>query len=111
MNLSSNPYVKAELDNLQLQFGTKALLTLDDYSALFNTCREKASRHLKRRGVPNIKIGQDIFVPIQDLALFLARLRAEQEGRIIVIKESKESAKSRGFAKKSHDAQLANGRK
>ena len=107
MNLASNPYVRAELDNLQLQFGTKALLDLDDYCSLFKTCREKASRHLKNRGVPNLKVGQDVYIPIQDLALFLAQKKAEREGRIIVISESKEALRSRGFAKKAHEKQLA----
>ena len=112
MNLASNPYVKAEIDNLVLQFGHKALLDLDDYCALFNTGREKASRHLKKRGVPNIKIGQDVYIPIQDLALFLARKKAEREGRLIIIKESKEDIKNRsGFAQKVHEAQLAGRRK
>lgn len=111
MNLASNPYVKAELDNLQLQFGNKALLTLDDYCVLFSTGRQMATRHMKRRGVPSIKVGHDVYIPIQDLALFLARKRAEQDGRIIAIAESKESAKSRGFARQSHDAQLAGNRK
>ena len=107
MNLASNPYVKAELDNLQFQFGAKALLDLDDYCALFNTGREKASRHLKKRGVPNIKVGQDVYIPILELALYLARKRAEREGRIIVIKETKEDIKNRsGFARQAHEAQL-----
>ena len=112
MKLASNPYVKAELDNLEFQFGTKALLNLDDYCALFKTGREKASRHLKMRGIPSIKIGQDIYIPIQDLALFLAKKKAESEGRVILIPESKEDVKNRGgFARKAHEAQLLGGRK
>jgi len=30
MTLASNPYVKAELDNLQLQFGTKGMVVSFD---------------------------------------------------------------------------------
>jgi len=111
MTLASNPYVKTELDNLQLQFGAKALLTLDDYCALFDKGRKMASRDIKRRGVPFFKSGNELFIPIQDLALFIARKKAEQEGRIIVLAKSKEEmAGRRGFTKKAHDAQLV-GRK
>jgi hypothetical protein len=110
MTLASNPYAKAELDNLQLQFGTKAMLDMDDYCALFGCGREKATRHMKRRGVPSVKVGQAVYIPIQDLALFLARKKAEQEGRIVIAPASKEALKSRGFAKNVHDAQLAGGR-
>jgi len=108
MSLASNPYVQAELENLEYQFGRKAYLDLDDYCKVFKTCREKASRHLKGRGVPSIKVGQDVVIPIIDFALFMARKRAEREGRLIIIPESKEDRKKRsGFAKKMHEDQLA----
>ena len=107
MKLSSNPYVKAELDNLEIQFGKKALLDLDDYCTLFKTCRSKASRHMKNRGVPSLKIGRDVYICIQDLALFLARKKAEREGRIIVEQETKENANNRrGFSRMTHEKQL-----
>jgi len=109
MSLASNPYVKAELDNLEYQFGRKAYLDLDDYCKVFKTCREKASRHLKDRGVPNIKVGQDVLIPILEFALFMAQKKAVREGRIIIVQESKEALKSRGFTKKMHDKQLAGG--
>jgi len=108
MSLASNPYVKSELDNLEYQFGRKAYLDLDDYCKVFKTCREKASRHIKERGIPNIKVGQDVVIPILDFALFLARKRAEREGRLVLIAETKEDFKKRsGFAKKTYEAQLA----
>ena len=108
MNLIKNPYVRDELDNLEFQFGNKALLTLDDYCALFNVSRKTASRHIKRRGVHTIKIGIDVFIPILDLALYLARKRAVQEGRLIIITPSEDEMKNqRGFAKKAHDEKLA----
>ena len=104
MSLASNPYVKAELDNLEIQFGPKALLDLDDYRALFGIGREKASRHAKERKVPFRKIGKSLYFPILEMALFLAQIKAEQEGRIII---PKDSVKSRsGFARKAHEAQL-----
>ena len=109
MSLASNPYVKAELDNLQLQFGLKALLNFDDYCALFGCGREKASRHAKERNVPRIKIGKDVYFPTLEMALFLAQKKAEQEGRIII---PKDNVKNRsGFARKAHEAQMAGGRK
>ena len=109
MSLASNPYVKAELDNLQIQFGPKALLDLDDYRSLFGIGREKASRHAKERNMPRIKIGKVVYFPIIDMAVYLARIKAEQEGRIIV---PKDNAKNRsGFARKAHEAQLTGGRK
>ena len=108
MTLLSNPEVKAALDNLQIQFGNKALLTLDDYSALFSIKRENAAKHARRNEVPREPgIGQDVYFPILELALFLARKKAAREGRIIVVSQSEEAKKSRGFAKKAHDAQLA----
>ena len=102
MTLESNPDVKTQLENLEFQFGRKAMLDLDDYCALFKTCREKAGRHMKERGVPSLKIGQDVYIPVLEFALFLARKKAEREGRIIVIPEKKPSA----LARKAHEAQL-----
>ena len=79
MNLMNNQYVKAELDNLEIQFGPKALLNLDDYCSLFGVGREKASRHAKNRGVPSVKIGKDVYFPTLDLAVWLA----EKKGRLV----------------------------
>ncbi|MCL2215441.1 MAG: hypothetical protein FWB91_00340 [Defluviitaleaceae bacterium] len=111
MTLASNPYVKAELDNLQLQFGHKALLTLDDYCTLFSCKRVKAAQHMRRRGVPHKKVGQDVYIPILDLALFLAQKQAAQEGRVIAVTSPKEASRSKGgFARKAHETQLV-GRK
>jgi hypothetical protein len=107
MSLANNPYVKAELDNLERQFGFKALLTLDDYCALFNTGRKMATRHMKRRGVPRLKIGHDIFIPIHEMALFLARKKAWTEGKIVFAHTAHNLPKnSRGFSKQAHLKQL-----
>ena len=102
---TKNRDIMAELDNLEIQFGPKALLTLDDYSALFGTGREKASRHAKERGVPRIKIGKDVYFPTLDLAEWLAQIKAEQEGRIVFTPPSPNQSK--GFVRQAHERQLA----
>ena len=107
MNLLSNPYVKAELDNLRLQFNNKAYLDLDDYSNVMRCGREKASRHLKMRDIKHSKTGQVILIPILEMALYFARKSAEREGRVLVFPETQEDKKNRtGFARKAHEAQL-----
>ena len=108
MNLLANPYVQAELDNLRLQFGNKAYLDLDDYSAVMRCCREKASRHLKMRKIPHSKNGQRILIPILEVALYFAKQTAKRENRVLVFSETTEDKKSRtGFAKMAHEKQLA----
>ena len=41
-----HPLIKAELENLQIKYGNKTMLTLDDYSELYNINRRNASQHL-----------------------------------------------------------------
>ena len=107
MSISNNPYVQEELENLQIQFGTKSLLTADDYCILFNTGKVQVSRHMKRRDIPHVKIGNALYVPMLDLAFYLAQKKAERDGRILAVKRPKDSAKNqRGFAKKAHKEQL-----
>ena len=108
MNLLDNQQVAKEYDNLRLQFGNKSHLDLDDYSALFRCDRSKASRHLKMRGIPHIKVGQKILIPILEVALYLAKQTAKRENRVHVFSETIEDKKSRtGFAKMAHEKQLA----
>ena len=73
MNTTSNPHVKAELDNLKTQFGNRAYLTLDDYAALYEIDRRYASRHLRRRNIPFTKEGKNLYVSMLDLAIYKAK--------------------------------------
>jgi len=111
MNLAKNPHVKAELDNLERQFGNKALLNMDDYCDLFGLKRRKATCHVHAHGVPHIKIGERaLYFQTQDLALYLAQKKAEQEGRLILAPVTKEDTKNlRGFNQMTHNKQLAGG--
>lgn len=107
MDILSNKHVKAELDNLQLQFGNKSMLNLDDYSELFRTSRRNAGRHAHRREVPFVRVGKDLFFPIIDMALYLARQKAKSEGRLIISPSSPDGMKSRrGFSKIAQEKQL-----
>ena len=67
------PAVKLELENLQLQFGSKAMLTLDDYAALYGIDRRFASTHLKKRQIPYTKEGRELYVSVLDLATYKAQ--------------------------------------
>ena len=108
MNLINNPFIKAELDNLERQFGNKAMLNIDDYCALFDTGRKMATRHMKRRGVPRVKVGRDVLIPTLELALFLARKKALNAGLIVPVSTVQiDHNKHRGFAHQNHLKQLA----
>ena len=108
MSVSNNPHVKAELDNLERQFGNKSHLDLDDYCALFNIKRRAASVHVRNHEVPYIKMGnRAMFIPVLELALYMAKKKAGQEGRIIVApKQENEMKNRRGFSKAAHKEQL-----
>lgn len=108
MNL--HPLVRKELDNLEIQFPNKALLTLDDYAALYSIKRRWASRHLKRHGIPSTKEGRDIYVSVLELATHRARLKAEAAGTIIVEPLGRDEMKNRsGFRQMAARRQLEGG--
>jgi len=65
--------VKTELENLQLQFGDKTMLTLDDYAKLYNLNRRNVSQHVRRRGIPYTKEGKEIYISLMDLAEYKAK--------------------------------------
>ena len=106
MSLVKNPRIKAELDNLELQFGLKALLDLDDYCALFGVGREKASRHAKEWDVPRVKIGKKWYFPMLEIAQWLAQIKAEQKGRPL-LPPSPSPNQNKGFVRQAHERQLA----
>ena len=108
MKLLANQHVAKEYDNLRLQFGNKSHLDLDDYSALFRCDRSKASRHLKMRGIPHVKVGQKILIPTLEVAYYLAKQMAKRKNEVLVFPETNEDKKSRtGFSKMAHEKQLA----
>ena len=65
----SNPQVKAELDNLQLQFGNKSFLTMDDCADLYGINRRFVSRYVRRWNIPVIKEGKKLFISMLDMAI------------------------------------------
>lgn len=107
MNLMSNPYVKTELDNIQIQFGDKALLTLDDCSKFFSLNRKYIARALRRKDIPVTKIGKGVYVKTLDLALHFARLKALKDGTILTGQVAQDDANSRrGFSQMAYKKQL-----
>ena len=95
MKLSSHPLVKAELDALEIQFGTKAYLTLDDYAELYGIDRRFASRHVKRRGIPSMREGRGIYISTLDLAIYKVKCK----GGLVEAKSNQEEMKRRrGFS-------------
>jgi hypothetical protein len=61
-----HPAIKQELDNLQLQFGARSVLPLDDYCEIYRIGGRMASRHLRRRGIPVTKEGRTLYISILD---------------------------------------------
>jgi hypothetical protein len=100
-----HPLIKAELENLQLQFGEKSILTLDDYAALYNINRQSASRHLRRRGIPVSKEGRNLYISMTDLATYKAKCKAADNGQII-IPEAKDMKRRGGFSQQAERRQL-----
>ena len=91
-----NAFVKAELENLQIQFGNKSTLTLDDYAALYEIDRRYASKHLKRRGIPIIKEGKGVYITITDLAAYKAE-RKHGSAAIEEPRQAPDMKSRRGF--------------
>ncbi len=89
--------VKAELYNLQLQFGVKTMLTLDDYAQLYGISRRNASTHLRRKQIPFTKEGKELFVSVLDLAIYKAQRKSGPDlARNIGPKE--DMSRRRGFS-------------
>ena len=70
-----NAQIRDELENLQLQFGMRAQLTLDDYAALYGINRKHASEHLRRRNIPYTKEGKSLYISMLDLAAYKAKCK------------------------------------
>jgi hypothetical protein len=79
-----HPEIKRELDNLAIQFGNRAVLTLSDYAELYSIDRQHAGQHLHRRGIPFAKEGRQIYISTLDLAAYRAKRKATIEKRVII---------------------------
>ena len=100
MNLTSNPQVKAELDNLQIQFGNKAYLTLDDYADLSGIDRRYASRYVRRRNIPVSKEGRKLYISMLDLAIYKVKCKTGVPAQTVATRSNADEMKSRrGFSK------------
>ena len=93
------PQVKQELDALEIQFGSKSYLTLDDYSALYGISRITAPLHLRRKGIPYSKEGGELYVSILDLAIYKAKNKVGGSAPLIAspMSYSDEMKRRRGF--------------
>jgi len=70
-----HPAIQAELEALQLQYGKRAMLSLDDYAEMYGIDRHNASRHLRRRMIPFSKEGNSLYISIIDLATYKAKCK------------------------------------
>ena len=97
---ASSTRIKAELDSLERQFGSKATLNLEEYAELMSIKRRKASVHVRAHGVPFVMIGQrKMLIPVSELALYLAKKKAKAEGQTVVEPVTRQDMKSRrGFS-------------
>ncbi len=109
MKIADNPLVKAELDNLQLQFGNKSSLTLDDYAVLYGIGRRNASRHLRRRDIPVSKEGRELYISMLDLAIYKVKHKSGSNGPAIPIvkNDAAEMKRRRGFSQAAARRQLS----
>lgn len=105
-----HPLIKAELDNLQLQFGAKTTLTLDDYATLYGIDRRNASQHLRRRKIPYSKEGKGVYISLLDLATYKARCKCGNKTPLNtgIPNYADEMKRRRGFSQKVEQRQLTN---
>jgi hypothetical protein len=104
-----HPAIKAELDNLKLQYGSKSMLTLDEYAELYGIKRGQASQHLRRKKIPFVKEGKFIYIMILDLATY--RAQRKQRGNAPLASpfqnQADEMKRRRGFNQIKERKQLA----
>ena len=101
-----HPLIKAELDNLEIQFPCQAQINLDQYAVLYKINRRHASQHLKRRKIPSTKEGREVYVSMLDLATYKAQHKVGS-GTPIMNPVSQEDIKSRrGFNQMAEKRQL-----
>ena len=95
----SNPQVKAELHNLQIQFGNKSFLTMDDYADLYGIDRRYASRHVRRRKIPVYKEGKQLYIAMLDIAVYKVKCKTGTVMPAVPARSGKEEMKRRrGFS-------------
>ena len=75
-----NPLVKAELDNLAIQFPGQSQINLDQYAELYGIKRREAPHHVRRRGIPATKEGKNLYISILDLATYKANRKIVTTG-------------------------------
>ena len=68
-----HPLIRAELDNLMLQFPQQSQINLDQYAELYKLGRRNVSQHLRRRGIPYTKEGKNVYISLLDLAKYKAQ--------------------------------------
>jgi len=109
MSIANNPYVKTELDALEIQFGKVAQLTLKDYAELYRIDPKYASQHARRRGIPMGKEGKDLYFNVLDLAVYKAQCKYGHDTilKSKVIYGSDEMKRRRGFSIETDEKRLA----
>ena len=103
--MTLHPSVKAELDNLQLQFPKQAQINLDQYAELYKIGRRYAPQHLRRKGIAYSKEGKSVYVNILDLAIYKARCKSGKEPLITKV-DAVEMKRRRGFSRMAEERQL-----
>lgn len=94
-----NSLVKAELDNLTIQFPGQSQINLDQYAELYKVNRKNASRHLRRRKIPATKEGHSLYISIIDLAIYKAKCKIGNDHLLITgtTNQADEMKHRRGF--------------
>ena len=103
-----HPLVQQELDSLELQFPGQAQINLDQYAAMYNVRREKASRHLRMRGIPASKEGRELYISTLDLAIYKAQRKLGQTAPLVLGRRTyeEEMQSRRGFSRAAEDRQI-----
>ena len=106
MNL--HPTIRAELDNLAIQFPGQAQIDLDQYAALYKIKRADASRHLRRRNIPATKEGRTVYISMLDLATYKAKRKSGNEPLVVGFQSTvaDEMRNRRGFCQMAEQRQM-----
>ena len=107
MTLQENPIIASTLDSLERKFPGKALYTMEDCAELFGVTKENMKRFLKRRKIPTVGDAKMIRVEVMDIALYLARSKAERDGRLALWQAKyKDIDKEKPYTKQAYIRQI-----
>ena len=98
--------VKAELDNLALQFPGQSQIDLLQYAELYKIDRRYASKHLKRKKIPVSREGREIYISMLDLAIYKAKCKAGNTSLMLSTVTPADMNNRRGFNQMAAQRQM-----